>query len=63
MASLSQVVAPPVTHTRPAKIEQPEFSFSDKDPKGEFENASGTVFEGQDLDTPTFLRRGIKIPV
>ncbi|MBC2608191.1 cell division protein FtsZ [Pelagicoccus albus] len=40
---------------------QEEFSFSEGDPKGEFENSSGTLFEGQDLDAPTYLRRGVKI--
>ncbi|MDQ8204418.1 cell division protein FtsZ [Pelagicoccus sp. SDUM812003] len=51
----------PETHARPTKAEQHEFSFSEGDPKGEFENTSGTLFEGQDLDSPTFLRRGVKI--
>lgn len=46
---------------RPAKLEQPEFAFNDSEPKGEFENSSGTIFEGQDLDSPTYLRKGIKI--
>lgn len=41
--------------------EQHEFSFSDEDPKGEFENASSTIVDGQDLDTPTYLRKGVKI--
>lgn len=41
--------------------EQHEFSFSDEDPKGEFENASSTIIDGQDLDTPTYLRMGVKI--
>lgn len=51
----------PVTHERPKKAEQHEFLFSEGDPKGEFENSGGTIFEGQDLDTPTYLRRGVKI--
>lgn len=51
----------PVTHARPKRAEQHEFSFSEGDPKGEFENSGGTLFEGQDLDSPTFLRRGVKI--
>ena len=49
------------THERKKKVEQEEFVFSNGDPKGEFENSPGTIFEGQDLDTPTYLRRGVKI--
>ena len=45
------------------KTEQHEFSFTENAPKGEFENAEGYLFEGQDLDTPTFLRKGVKIPL
>jgi len=45
------------------KTEQHEFSFTEGAPKGEFENAEGYLFEGQDLDTPTFLRKGVKIPL
>ncbi|MCH6256667.1 cell division FtsZ family protein [Puniceicoccaceae bacterium K14] len=46
---------------KPNSTEQHEFSFSDEDPKGEFENVSSTVIDGQDLDTPTYLRKGVKI--
>lgn len=51
----------PATHARPVKVEQHEFSFSEGDPKGEFENSGGTLFEGQDLDSPTYLRKGVRI--
>lgn len=51
----------PATHRSGKASAQEEFSFSDGDPKGEFENAEGTLFEGQDLDSPTYLRRGVKI--
>lgn len=51
----------PVTHQSKAPVEQHEFSFSEGDPKGEFENSDGTLFEGQDLDSPTYLRKGVKI--
>jgi len=30
--------------------------------KGHFENAGSTIYEGQDLDVPTYIRRGIKLP-
>lgn len=48
-------------HARSRASAQEEFSFSEGDPKGEFENTDGTIFEGQDLDSPTYLRRGVKI--
>jgi len=51
------------THAKSQKAEQHEFSFNEGDPRGEFENTEGTMFEGQDLDTPTFLRRGVRIPI
>ena len=51
----------PVTHQSSKSAAQEEFSFSEGDPKGEFENTDGTLFEGQDLDSPTYLRRGVKI--
>jgi len=51
----------PVVHQSSKPAEQEEFSFSEGDPKGEFENSGGTIFEGQDLDSPTYLRRGVKI--
>ncbi len=51
----------PTTHKSVKNAAQEEFSFSEGDPKGEFENADGTLFEGQDLDSPTYLRRGVKI--
>ena len=51
------------THAKGQKAEQHEFSFSEGEPRGEFENTEGTMFEGQDLDTPTFLRRGVRIPI
>lgn len=51
----------PATHKSSKNAAQEEFSFSEGDPKGEFENSDGTLFEGQDLDSPTYLRRGVKI--
>lgn len=51
------------THPKKLKVEQDEFSFNEGEPRGEFENADGFLFEGQDLDTPAFLRRGVRIPI
>ena len=51
------------THPKSVKVEQHEFSFNEGEPRGEFENTDGMIFEGQDLDTPTYLRKGIRIPI
>ncbi len=50
-------------HKKRIKVKQDEFSFNEGEPRGEFEETMGYIFEGQDLDTPTYLRRGVKIPV
>jgi cell division protein FtsZ len=43
---------------------QDEFSFQGSpDNRGRFERTDRNLFEGQDLDVPTYLRRGIKIRV
>jgi cell division protein FtsZ len=44
-------------------VQQEEFAFNEGEPRGEFEDTMGYIFEGQDLDTPTYLRRGVKVPV
>jgi len=44
-----------------AKIDQEEFTFGELESRGHFENTDRNLFEGQDLDVPTYLRRGIKI--
>ena len=44
-----------------AKIDQEEFTFGEIESRGHFENTDRNLFEGQDLDVPTYLRRGIKI--
>ena len=41
---------------RPASKGQPELSF-DGGPRGRFEGASPSLFEGEDLDVPAFLRK------
>ncbi len=43
---------------------QEEFLFvSDEEQRGYFEKTERNVFEGVDLDVPTFLRRGVRIAV
>lgn len=49
------------TKTHRAPVQQEEFSFGDAESRGHFDNTDRTIFEGEDLDIPTFRRRGIKI--
>jgi cell division protein FtsZ len=46
--------------------QQEEFGFGGAEPaanRGSFDKSERNLFEGQDLDVPTYLRKGIKIPV
>jgi cell division protein FtsZ len=49
--------------TPAAKAEQNEFSFNEAESRGYFDKTDRNLFEGQDLDVPTYLRKGIKITV
>lgn len=58
---------PPASEGRTAKLErtakggeQGEFKY-DLTNKGRFKGVEPTLYEGQDLDIPTFLRRGMKL--
>jgi cell division protein FtsZ len=46
-----------------APVKQDEFLFGGAEPdtRGWFDNTDRNLFEGQDLDVPTYLRKGIKI--
>lgn len=44
-----------------AKAAQEEFGFGEVESRGYFEKTERNLFDGQDLDVPTYLRRGIKI--
>lgn len=47
-----------------AKAAQDEFLFQGLvENRGHFERTDRNLFEGQDLDVPTYLRKGIKIPL
>jgi cell division protein FtsZ len=53
-------------HHGPAKPQQEEFGFgagATAENRGSFDKSDRNLFEGQDLDVPTYLRRGIKITV
>jgi cell division protein FtsZ len=44
-----------------AKVQQDEFGFGELESRGHFEKTDRNLFDGQDLDVPTYLRKGIKI--
>jgi len=44
------------------RTDQVEFAFSEEqEQRGFFEKTKENLYEGEDLDIPTFFRRGIKI--
>jgi cell division protein FtsZ len=46
-----------------AKVAQEEFGFGEVESRGHFEKTDRNLFDGQDLDVPTYLRKGIKIAI
>lgn len=44
-----------------ARAAQDEFGFGEVESRGHFEKTDRNLFDGQDLDVPTYLRKGIKI--
>ena len=48
-----------------AKPTQEEFGFQgpSAENRGAFDKSDRNLFEGQDLDIPTYLRKGIKVTV
>lgn len=45
------------------KPAQEEFGFGEVEARGHFEKTDRNLFDGQDLDVPTYLRRGIKVVI
>ncbi|MDO8540015.1 MAG: cell division protein FtsZ [Opitutaceae bacterium] len=45
------------------KVAQEEFGFGEVESRGHFEKTDRNLFDGHDLDVPTYLRRGIKIVI
>jgi cell division protein FtsZ len=45
----------------PVAVAQDEFAFDEANKRGHFDHTERNLFEGQDLDLPTYLRKGIKI--
>jgi cell division protein FtsZ len=46
-----------------AKVAQEEFGFGEVESRGYFEKTERNLFDGHDLDVPTYLRRGIKVSI
>lgn len=44
-----------------AKVAQEEFGFGEVESRGHFEKTDRNLFDGHDLDVPTYLRKGVKI--
>lgn len=44
-----------------ASADQVELSFGEHETRGTFEKSDKNLFEGQDLDVPTYLRQGLKL--
>jgi len=42
-------------------VAQEEFGFGEVESRGHFDKTDRNLFDGQDLDVPTYLRKGIKI--
>jgi cell division protein FtsZ len=55
--------APATKASAAAKAAQEEFGFGEVESRGHFEKTDRNLFDGQDLDVPTYLRRGIKIVI
>ncbi len=49
-----------VRNTAPGRVIQEDFKFESVD-KGRFKGVDPTLYEGEDLDIPTFIRKGIKL--
>jgi cell division protein FtsZ len=56
-----ETAADGTTAAEAAKLAQEEFGFGELERRGHFEKTDRNLFDGQDLDVPTYLRRGIKI--
>jgi len=51
------------TRTETPAVAQNEFGFGEIESRGHFEKTDRNLFDGQDLDVPTYLRKGIKIVI
>lgn len=53
--------APTAEELATASTAQDEFRFGEIESRGYFDKTDRNLFEGQDLDVPTYLRKGIKL--
>jgi cell division protein FtsZ len=60
-AGVTKPAEPEAKATSPVKLAQEEFGFGEIESRGHFEKTDRNLFDGQDLDVPTYLRKGIKI--
>jgi cell division protein FtsZ len=60
-AAQPELISVPATRTTADKTAQDEFGFGEVESRGHFEKTDRNLFDGQDLDVPTYLRKGIKI--
>ena len=60
-ASAGSAELPLVAHTPSKAIAQEEFTFGELESRGSFDKTDRNLFEGQDLDVPTYLRKGIRV--
>ena len=55
-------IAPKVTSELPTPpVSQGVFTFNEVESRGHFDKTDRNLFEGQDLDVPTYLRKGIRL--
>ena len=57
------LVGPEAVPVAGPKPTQEEFGFGEVESRGQFERTDRNLFDGQDLDVPTYLRKGIKIAI
>jgi cell division protein FtsZ len=62
-AELELATAATAKAVHAAKAAQEEFGFGEVESRGHFEKTDRNLFDGQDLDVPTYLRKGIKISI
>ncbi|MBW7895358.1 MAG: cell division protein FtsZ [Opitutaceae bacterium] len=60
-AATSQPTAAQAAATAAATAAQDEFGFGEIESRGHFEKTDRNLYDGQDLDVPTYLRKGIRI--
>lgn len=60
---VEEVAAVKPSASAAAKQAQEEFGFGEVESRGYFEKTERNLFDGQDLDVPTYLRKGIKIVI